>query len=963
MKNGFKFNSQNLFVQTIIFLFLVALGNVLFYFILNNLLINTQAYIYIWPINLLVSASFDLLNQVSTITISGLIALMTIFFMIIALSFNLNTKLPDKIIYKYIIYNKLVISYLSILSGFLLFQLFIVLTNLYDPSWAYVFLLNLIIALIFTLIFFYWFIGITNKKGIFRVLNKNIEHQHFAPTSNNSFSTNSGNISINSSGDYYILKSNLFDNKKIPLELPQSITKTTTPLFLNYNNKEGIQHISFASLAGITKIDYKKIESLIKLNLETINYIMLPKEGTFVSQMGLLYKFCFYTKDETKQKDLIKELSKAIKIIEPKEIEEINDWMLFLDHSRKHNPKEIEDDFNFLKAILKKAVSRNQFNLIKLIFDTLERNFDENQKNNDKILEQTISLIYSLKHDFSNNFQMLQFIQSRFKNIMINYSLTLNNKYSSKYATAVLYLSEFIRFDFMKKFEEEVDLNKLDEYNQIINDNIELSNQILYNTINLYFKETKYYSIYLREHMQQFISGLQFYYEDPYHYNQNYYQLGEKDKEIIDKKCRIIKEVKLKRTNRITESAFYLLYLVDNKKIPKKLISLIFDFLNYGEIYADIDPAPSWIMREELHPEGAFMVQSFPKNKYIILYFIYLKQKNSPLPTIRWEYNKLHLAEELKKSIENLDHSTITGWIGISEDRFKVFKKELIDLFSEGIKKCNDDEITKILGSNIDESLVKKFKEEVKKRWEERAIMRKLFKDNKCYIKKLDKKPRINSEKSFGFYFTFEKSYFIKNPPVGWARTLESDYGISLARNEDENIIKEIISTKKIQFLKKDLENSLIDSLNKLENKKDLIIILDMQGESKIDKLQSFTHKYKIRRSLTEEESHPGFVGYFKYKTYDIPVYSIGNSDSMLIIDIKNVAKLVQYSAYGDSKDELYVNVEELDEADIKQLKNIKYPKTKVKVRILEKFRIEDINKRAFCVYKLSDTKETIKNE
>ena len=67
---------------------------------------------------------------------------------------------------------------------------------------------------------------------------------------------NSGNISINSSGDYYILKSNLFDNKKIPLEPPQSITKNTLPLFLNYNNKEGIQHTSFASLAGITKIDY-----------------------------------------------------------------------------------------------------------------------------------------------------------------------------------------------------------------------------------------------------------------------------------------------------------------------------------------------------------------------------------------------------------------------------------------------------------------------------------------------------------------------------------------------------------------------------------------------------------------------------------------------------------------------------------------------------------------------------------
>ena len=146
-----------LFTQFLLAIPIIMIVNILLYILLKILLINSQTFLSIGFFSNLIPMSYDFLNQIPTIVISGIIALMTIFFTIIVLSFNLNSKLPDKIIYKYIIYDWKVTIYLSMLAGFLLIQLSIMLLNFYDVSWSYVFILNLIISIIATIIFFYWF--------------------------------------------------------------------------------------------------------------------------------------------------------------------------------------------------------------------------------------------------------------------------------------------------------------------------------------------------------------------------------------------------------------------------------------------------------------------------------------------------------------------------------------------------------------------------------------------------------------------------------------------------------------------------------------------------------------------------------------------------------------------------------------------------------------------------------------
>ena len=326
----------------------------------------------------------------------------------------------------------------------------------------------------------------------------------------------------------------------------------------------------------------------------------------------------------------------------------------------------------------------------------------------------------------------------------------------------------------------------------------------------------------------------------------------------------------------------------------------------------------------------------------------------------KWEYNKLHLVEEIKKNVESIIREEMLFWFDIKIEKFEEIKKKLINLFSQAITKCNEDEQNKIVDSKIDNDLVKQFEESVNKYFNDNAILRKLFLKNNNYEAKLDKKPKKQPNQSFGFYFVFEKSYFIKNPPVSWARTLDSIRGISLARNENEQILKEILSSKKVPKLKQNLETSIINGIKKFREKENLIIIIDNSQEDELIKIPSFTHKYKIQHSLNNEEKHNSFKGLFKYENIEISVYEF-NVGALIIMDMGDIAKLVQYSPYDKISKDIHVSVEELDQKDITNLKDIEFPKTKVKVRILEKFRIENINKKSFQAYRINEREENAK--
>lgn len=941
----------------------VLILNYSLYWIIKNSRDITATYAYVIPFNLLIPESYDLLSQIPAIVAPSLVAIITISFTIIALSFNLREKLPDDIIYKHILHDKMVGGYLAVQSTFVIFLLAILFSNYYNVFWSYVFIVDLIIAVIATFWFFVWFINRTNKKGIYtkleNQLNKKFDEKK--DSIQKSFE-NIPDIKIKDFGTSYLITFSKFDKKKVPQinakMLNQNIGPQIPPLI---RDKEGMHYVHFASRAGIIKIDESKLKDFVVVYKDStdFNYLLFPKNDNFILGMQGIYEFVFCLEDTRKIKEITRMLSDAFTVTAPEEIEEINDWLLCMNHSRANDPKEIEDDFCFLERILKRVLKNNP-GLFQLIFDTLKRNFDGTLKNNEKVMEQTIFLIYRLRSSFIRNSPLILYMQSTFKDILLSYSSTLNNEYSARYATSVLYLSEFIRYEFRDNFEQERDNKVLEEYRQIIINNIDCNHQIVRNTIRQFYKNPINYEIYLKEHLQQFISTLEFYYEDPHHYNSKYYDLLYAERETIDKKCEIIKEANHFLRLKVTDSALQMIYLIEDNQLPTRLKELVFDFMQYGDIYGDTDPAPFWLMEHKLHPSGAFDVSRFPKEKYILLYLFYLKLTNKQYIFPKWAFENLHIFEELKKALNSIEYESLCFWMKINKKEFNQIKKELIDNFDEGIKKCNEDEKNKIVESKLDDTLITNFKTSVIKHWKDNALLRRLFEVNKNYKRQTNKKPATDPDQFFGYYFIFEKSYFIANPPVSWgARTVESDYGRSLANDEDKRILKEIISKKKLTDTIDAMEGSLKKMLEQFNTLKHLIIFIDTKQEDEIHGLNSFISKYKAGKMSSDIENHHSFIGFLKYSSTQVPVYQLNNINVLLVVDITKIGKLVQYSPYKAIDDELYIEVSGLESKDKKSLNKLENPETKIKIRIAEKFKVEDIDVNAFEGYRIDHADNT----
>lgn len=894
--------------------------------------------------------------QIPEVVIPSLIAIVTIFFTIIALSFNLSKKLPDEIIDEYILYDKILWTYLSYLTSLIIFLVLIASSQWFNLYWPYVFIFDLGLSLIVTFWFFNWFLRRTNKKTIYRILENKIEKVILENQNDFVKNLSFSKVKIEDFGYKYRFSFDNFDIKKIN-QINAKEWACQLPELLITTDKEGMHHYTyFSSKPGIIDVKQNKIEKFIREHesSDDIKEIKFVKENNFVMRLQPVYEITFYLEDSDIAKNLIKQLSDVFKLKDLDELKELNEWLLCMTHSRENSPKQLEEDFHFLQNILKKAITKNP-GLFQLIFNSLENNFDYTLENNEKVMEQTLILIYRLKEYYIKNLPLVNFMQSVFKNILLNYSSTITSDYSSKYATSILYLSELISFDFVKQFEYEQDTQKLDSYEIIIRNTIENSYQIMTNTIRSFFKNPTNHEIYLKEHMQQFINLLQFYHSDPYQYNNTYYNLEDIDKAIIDKKCKIVKKSEEYKRIKIAELAFHLFYLIENKKLPLSLKDLVFDFMNHGDIYADIDPAPFWTVNEKLHDKGVFTIPEFPREKYSLLFLFNLKQSKKEYVLPKWTIENIHLIEKLKNAVESFDYGFVNSWIKIEKDEFEQIKKELIIKFDEGIKSCKNDEEEKIVKAILNNELITSFRNSVEKYWKDNAVLRKLFEINNNYELKLNEKSADNPEQYFGFYLLFEKSYFIRDSPVYWVRTLDSDYGTSLARSENEKILKEITSKKDLSLLAEGLEPSLNNLLDKFQNKNDLVILVDSKKWKEFQSLESFTPHYRLSKQLTSPQTHHSFIGLYKFENIDFPVYSFNNINVLVIVDIKKIGKLVQYSPFENKEQELYIDVAELDEDDIKKLSKTEEGKSKVKIRIAEKFRLEDIDENAFEGYKLKD--------
>ena len=116
----------------------------------------------------------------------------------------------------------------------------------------------------------------------------------------------------------------------------------------------------------------------------------------------------------------------------------------------------------------------------------------------------------------------------------------------------------------------------------------------------------------------------------------------------------------------------------------------------------------------------------------------------------------------------------------------------------------------------------------------------------------------------------------------------------------------------------------------------------------KFEKIANFTPVY-VKDDLSFPETHNSFVGYLELDNINLPVYMFNNLNSAVVIKMDTIGEMVQYRPFDDVEGKvLYVNVTELSNEEIQQIDKPDVGKTKIKIRIAEKFRIQNVDVNSF---------------
>lgn len=920
-----RLNNVNIWIGAALGAFFISIINISMYFILSNQFKEIMTY---WD-----------LYQVLSIFIPSVTAILTISFTVIVLSFNLDKNLPTKIIEKYILNSKTLWLYLSSQTVFIIFSVFAFYRKLNNVYWIYVIFFDLVISVIFSLIFFYWFLERSNKKGIYSIIikkfSKKINHQK---QQNYDLKLSSFNVDLLGS---------IYSIKKFSSDVSESKEREENGDFDQDIFSKFPQFVR-ANKSGVIKYRENDLKNVIESNNDLIQKLEIIKSGEFVAENDNICSIQFNTETKVQRNKVLKDIHGMIKIVD-EDNEYIRDILDCIIHSERNEKSQLDDDFKVLYEILETA-SKIRDVEYDTIINTLEKYIQQN-RTSENLIKQIILLIYRSSNIRTNNFHFTIKTQNFLVRLFTSYYEFLKD-YSKTYATSGLYLSEFIKYNFHTNFENEKDKSSLEMYNQIILNTINVCFEISSYTIRNFFRNEKFNEIYLNEQLQNIIRVLEFYSSDQYHYNMNFDGLRDEEKELIKEKCNIISQAQVYLRKKITDMAFHILYLIQSGKLPISIVKNTFDFIENGDVYQDLDPAPSWMMDDKIHPAGAYFVPQFPRERYILFYLFYQKKNGKNIKSVKWTYDKLHLAEEIKNEAEKMEFDNIETLITMKKGEFNEIKSALVEEFKKAVEACKRHEKEIIINKKIDDDKIKKFRESIIDYWKQNTVVRKLFEIHGNYIERISEKPKTKPDSFLGIYTIFEKSYFIKDPPVPWAGELEHDFGTSLSRSENEHIIRQIIQTKTLPHLNTDLETSFKIIIDKLGTH-DSIIFIDSKKEDELSNLKMFTPRYEMQNELKFPETHFACLGFFIYNKIKYPIYALNNVNAVIGIDFKEVGKLVQYDGSDSKKEQIHVSVSKLDKHDEKVLKPDEEPKTKVKIKVVDRFRLEELNQKAFEGYSL----------
>ena len=445
--------------------------------------------------------------------------------------------------------------------------------------------------------------------------------------------------------------------------------------------------------------------------------------------------------------------------------------------------------------------------------------------------------------------------------------------------------------------------------------------------------------------------------------------------------------IHLYETDRLTSSdLFEHLLSVDAEFLSADVLYDVYcNYLSADKVH-NLTDWTSWELEEKPETPGVSTFSALAFDTWLARYYtirmIALMPTNEDMapPELKPNINSDSTSDTIVSQLTHLEDTPIwQDYLQVNKSTYEHRKKVLIQIHQTAVDQQKTLDEIEIAHKPLDQEKIKNFFENVEKSWLETSTLRTLF----VYYKKY--KPRPDAEPpedllAYGVNRLDEKGAYVQQNRVGYP-DWGGSYGRSLGNSEDAILSANLLSLESISIQDNELATSISENLKKMKSLGYSPIILCERSLlfGSIYKLSNFQARWRTQNELGELLNAQGLYD----DTLVFPIWSMSKK-TIVLIDLKSFATLVQYRPTDGKDFPLHILIEEISDERAKEIlvKNpdwSMHPKTEEKlseeasirriqqhvhVQILERFRLEDIDKKAGRLLRvLDETNDTSDRE
>lgn len=592
--------------------------------------------------------------NIPPMAVSSLVTIFALVISFISLSYNLDQRIPKSLSRKYIIEGDFLWEYIGIQLGLIFTLCVLIITSIYSQKWDYTFVSALMLSLVSNIVFIRKYTKRASKKGLY---DKIIEDAEFPIPERIEFMEKfreDTRYSTHSAGhDFFAYRK---DD-----ELDQN------GIYSDINNE------------GIIKIDSSNLNS-IEASYEKVYSIDIPYHNSIVG--GRFDESKLSVTVDGNSQEYLDELKSAVEVKGFEEVSWLSDWLMLVRHSLDNEIHDVDRDFELLKESLIDDARKNP-NILNLVQRVLVKELvTDNVERNQIIMRECISLMYENSDALSDNPEITAVQIKTLNVLMSSFLLKMGSNYSSDYLNSVLYISEQLKFDFRKNFEEETYIKN---YEKAIESAINISQNIIMLTLRRFHLDEDLFEKYLTRQINDFASLLETYDESEDHYfsRMNFYleedetkaDLSKHQKENLEKKTETVQKLLKKRDQKLIEIALSILVKVEKGDIPTKMKNTGFEILENLNL-SKCEFKSYRARRKVFNPDNK--VTTIENNDYKLLsqYLVWKQFNQGEIPNLAHEQE-----EKIEKDLKDLEYSECS-LIDISETDFEETCEEILHWFN-----------------------------------------------------------------------------------------------------------------------------------------------------------------------------------------------------------------------------------------------------------------------------------------